>query len=99
MTIDEQLISRLENLARLELSEEERTRLMKDLNNILTMVEKMDELDTENVAPLIYINESEEIHALREDEIAHQVSREDALRNAPKEDGVYFRVPKVIDLK
>ncbi|MDX1940305.1 MAG: Asp-tRNA(Asn)/Glu-tRNA(Gln) amidotransferase subunit GatC, partial [Saprospiraceae bacterium] len=68
MTIDEQLISRLENLARLELSEEERIRLMKDLNDILKMVEKMDELDTENVVPLIYINE--ETQALREDEIA-----------------------------
>ncbi len=97
MTIDEQLISKLEHLARLELSAEERTRLLKDLNNILTMVEKMNELDTQQVPPLIYLNE--QANLLREDEITQQVSREDALRNAPKQDSVYFRVPKVIDLK
>lgn len=97
MTIDEKLISRLEHLARLELSAEERTRLTKDLNNILKMVEKMEELDTTNVEPLIYVND--EVNVLREDNIANQVSREEALHNAPKQDGVYFRVPKVIDLK
>jgi len=97
MTIDEKLISRLEHLARLELSAEERTKITKDLNDILTMVQKMEELDTTNVEPLIYVNE--EVNVLREDTIANQVSREEALRNAPRQDGVYFRVPKVIDLK
>lgn len=95
MTIDEKLISRLEHLARLELSAEERSRITKDLNDILTMVEKMEELDTTNVEPLIYVNE--EVNVLREDAIANQVSREEALRNAPRQDGVYFKVPKVID--
>lgn len=97
MKIDEKLISRLEHLARLELSEDEKAILMKDLNSILTMVEKMEALDTTGVAPLVYVNE--EANALRTDEIKNQVSREDALRNAPKSDGTYFRVPKVIDLK
>ncbi len=97
MTIDEQLISRLEQLARLELSGEEKTRLTGDLNNILTMVEKLQELDTTGVEPLIYINET--VNVLREDEVKNQVSREEALKNAPKSDGTYFKVPKVIDLK
>lgn len=97
MKIDEQLISRLEHLARLELSDAEKTNLMQDLDNILALVEKMNELDTQNVAPLVYVNPIE--NALREDQIENQVNREEALRNAPKQDGVYFRVPKVIDLK
>ncbi len=97
MTIDEKLISRLEQLARLELSPEENERLMGDLNNILAMVEKLQELDTSGVEPLVYINE--EVNLWREDEVAHQVTQAEALRNAPKSDGTYFRVPKVIDLK
>lgn len=97
MKIDEQLISRLEHLARLELSASEKASLMKDLNDILAMVEKMDELDTTGVEPLVYVNEA--ANELRADEIKNQVSRDKALRNAPKSDGVYFRVPKVIDLK
>lgn len=97
MKIDEKLISRLEHLARLELSADEKASLMKDLNNILTMVEKMEELDTTGVEPLVYVNA--EANELRADEIDNQVSREAALRNAPKSDGTYFRVPKVIDLK
>ena len=96
MTIDKQLILRLEHLARLELSEEERSHLQADLNKILEMVEKLQELDTENVAPLTYINE--EVNVLREDEVKHQVDRETALSNAPDRNEAFFKVPKVIDL-
>lgn len=95
MQIDEQLISRLEHLARLELSTEERALIQKDLNNILEMVEKLNELDTKNVDPLVYINE--EGNVWREDQVQHQLSRERALKNAPDADGVFFKVPKVID--
>lgn len=96
MQIDRALISRLEILARLELSEEERERLRHDLNEILVMVEKLQELDLEGVEPLVYV--SEEINRWRSDEVRGQVTREEALRNAPESDGTYFRVPKVIDL-
>ncbi len=96
MKIDKQLISRLEHLARLELSDEEAARLMGDLNNILRMVEKLRELDTSEVEPLVYINE--DVNVLREDIITGQASREEALRNAPEHDGAHFRAPKVIDL-
>ena len=97
MNIDEKLISRLEHLARLELSGEEREKIRKDLNNILEMVEKLNELDTDKVDPLVYV--SEEVDVLRKDHIQHQIDREDGLRNAPKRKGDYFEVPKVIDLK
>ena len=94
MTIDRNLILKLEHLAKLELSEGERTRVTGDLNNILSMVEKLQEVDTSGVEPLVYINE--EVNKLRKDEVKNQVSQEKALSNAPDEDGAYFKVPKVL---
>lgn len=96
MEVDKKLISRLEELARLELSESEREALRKDLNEILGMVEKLQEPDLEGVEPLIHIGEA--LNLWRRDEVTGQVSRADALRNAPDSEGPFFRVPKVIDL-
>lgn len=94
MTIDRNLILKLENLAKLELSETERSKLTSDLNNILSMVEKLQELDTTGVEPLVYVNE--EVNRLREDVISNQVSQDAALSNAPDQNGTYFKVPKVL---
>lgn len=96
MQIDDQLISRLELLARLQLSDAEKDRLKTDLNSILAMVEKLNDLDVDDVEPLVYLNEA--LNRPRKDEVQNQVSREEALRNAPDQDGKFFRVPKVIDL-
>ena len=94
MTVDKQLISRLEHLARLELSEGEKEGILKDLNNILQMVEKMNEVNTDNVEPLVYINDA--VNVWREDKVQGQVSREDALKNAPEKNDEFFKVPKMI---
>ena len=83
-------------MARLELSNEEKDRLLTDLNEILAMVEKLQELETENVEPLIYINE--EINVWRADDVSNQLDRQAALANAPDPDAMFFKVPKVIDL-
>ncbi|MCB0548436.1 MAG: Asp-tRNA(Asn)/Glu-tRNA(Gln) amidotransferase subunit GatC [Phaeodactylibacter sp.] len=96
MQIDKQLISKLEHLARLELSEQEAERLMRDLNNILGMVEKLQELDTSEIEPLVYINA--DVNVFREDVVEGQVGREAALQNAPGHDSAHFKVPKVISL-
>lgn len=96
MKIDKQLILKLEHLARLELSEAERTQLTGDLNNILDMVEQLKEVNTDGVDPLIYITEHSNV--LREDIVKNQVNRIDALKNAPDKNDAYFKVPKVIDL-
>ncbi len=96
MQIDKKLILHLEHLARLELSDKERTQIMGDLNNILNMVEKLQELDTETVEPLIYINN--EVNVLRADEVKYQLGREAALSNAPDRNEAFFKVPKVINL-
>ncbi|MCB0520851.1 MAG: Asp-tRNA(Asn)/Glu-tRNA(Gln) amidotransferase subunit GatC [Lewinellaceae bacterium] len=94
MQIDRTLILKLENLAKLELSDAERESLTADLNKILAMVGKLEELDTTGVEPLVYI--SGEQNSMREDKIDHQASQEQALENAPDHDGQYFRVPKVL---
>ncbi len=94
MKIDQTLVSRLEHLARLELSDDEREGIRKDLNNILEMVEKMNELNTDDVEPLVYINEQSNVW--REDEVKNQVDRTDALRNAPDKNEQFFKVPKMI---
>jgi len=60
------------------------------------MVGKLEELDTEDVEPLVYINE--EVNSLRIDEVKHQLSNEKALKNAPDKDDQHFKVPKVINL-
>ena len=94
MQIDKALISKLEKLARLHLDESERQSIQNDLNNILKMVEKLNEVDTEGQEPLIHI--SNEANVLRPDEIKNQLSRDEALKNAPLHDGQFFKVPKVI---
>ena len=95
MEVNKDLILKLEKLSRLELSETERSAIQKDLGNILGMVDKLNELNTDGVEPLVYISEEE--NTLRDDEIKHQVTREEALKNAPNADGSFFRVPKMIN--
>ncbi|MEZ4984882.1 MAG: Asp-tRNA(Asn)/Glu-tRNA(Gln) amidotransferase subunit GatC [Saprospiraceae bacterium] len=96
MQIDDALIFRLEKLARLQLSAEEREVIKSDLANILTMVEQLQEVDVEGVEPLVYVNAA--YNRLRKDEIQGQVTNEEALASAPDSEGAFFRVPKVIDL-
>mgnify|MGYP000577485230 CR=1 FL=1 len=94
MKIDKNLISKLEKLAQLDLSPKEKQTLERDLNKILDMIDKMNELDTSKVEPLRHI--SPQFNQLREDKIENQVTREDGLSNAPLHDGTHFKVPKVI---
>lgn len=97
MQIDKPLILKLANLARLELSDEESTLIQQDLNAILEMVEQLQDLNTDDVAPLVYLNP--DVNVWRADQVKDQVSRAAALKNAPEQDGTYFTVPKVINLK
>lgn len=95
MTIDETLILRLEKLSRLQLSTEERSKIGKDLNNILGMIEKLADIDTTGVEPLRHI--MEENKPWREDTVQQNTTAADALKNAPNHDESYFKVLKVID--
>ncbi len=94
MTVDEQLIGQLANLAKLEFEAEAKTEIIKDLNRILTFVEQLNEVDTDGIEPLIYLVDD---HPSGRDDIATlQISQDESLQNAPKHDSDYFRVPKVI---
>lgn len=95
MQVNKELISRLEKLARLQLTESERAKFAKDLTGILEMVDKLRELDTRGVEPLSYPTESG--LAWREDQVGGQLTQAEALKNAPQQDGQFFRAPKMID--
>lgn len=94
--IDRALVLKLEHLSRLELTEQEREKISHDLENILKMVDKLNELEVHAIEPLRYLNE-DTLPALRKDEATITITRTSALQNAPAHDGVYFKVPKVMD--
>lgn len=96
MTIDKTLILKLESLSKLDLEADEREQLRQSLNKILTMIDQLNEVPTDDVAPLVYV--SEENNPPREDRVAHQLDRADALRNAPDHNHAFFKVPKVLDI-
>lgn len=93
--MDDQLISNLEKLARLQLDDEERTALAGDLQKILDMVGRLRQLNTDGVEPLVYLSDGQT--TARADEVVGQVTTEAALKNAPSHDDQFFRVPKVIE--
>lgn len=95
MTIDNKMIDHLAHLSRLEFEKEAKDEIIRDLNNILSFVEKLNELDTENVEPLIYM--TDEYNVMREDEVVISLTQQEALKNAPKKDSDYFKVPKVLE--
>lgn len=94
MEVTDELIDKLANLARLQFSSEEKEGLKKDLGQMISFIDKLNELDTEGVEPLLHI--SSRVNVLREDEVEGSVSREEALLNAPEQNGEFFLVPKVI---
>ena len=97
MKIDNDIVDKIAHLARLEFEKEAKEEIIKDMNNMLAFVGKLDELDTSTTEPLIYM--SDEVNVLREDEVKQEITQEEALKNAPKHDSDYFKVPKVIENK
>jgi aspartyl-tRNA(Asn)/glutamyl-tRNA(Gln) amidotransferase subunit C len=94
MEVNDALIDNLSNLARLEFNAAEKEEIRQDLQRMILFVEKLGELDTTGVEPLLHM--SSETNVLREDILQGSVSRESALAVAPVTDGTYFKVPKVI---
>lgn len=94
MKIDNELVTRLAELSKLEFDASETERIKKDLQGIFDLVEKLKEVNVDGVDPLIYM--TEEKNVLRKDVAEGMVSKQDALLNAPQKDSDYFKVPKVI---
>jgi aspartyl-tRNA(Asn)/glutamyl-tRNA(Gln) amidotransferase subunit C len=94
MEVNDELVDKLAHLARLKFDDAEQNEIKNDLQRMITFVEKINELDLENVEPMLYM--TNEINVLRDDKVKPSISRDDALKNAPDHDGIFFKVPKVI---
>lgn len=95
MKITTETLHKIAHLSRLELKPEEEPALIESIESVLSWMEKLDELDTTGVQPLTHI--SSELNVMRADEKPTNLSRRQALHNAPNQDGTYFKVPKVIE--
>jgi len=85
-------------LAHLELNEEETARMAKDLDGILTHIDKLNELDVSGVEPMSQVlYEAEETATLRADVVGEPLTNADALANAPLAGAGMYKVPKVIE--
>ncbi|MEZ4738421.1 MAG: Asp-tRNA(Asn)/Glu-tRNA(Gln) amidotransferase subunit GatC [Flavobacteriales bacterium] len=96
MRIDENTLDRIAELARLDVSDPAtRDALLGDMQRVFDFVEKLNEVDTTGVEPLIFM--TEEMDVLREDVASLEISKQEALKNAPVKDSDYFKVPRVVD--
>jgi aspartyl-tRNA(Asn)/glutamyl-tRNA(Gln) amidotransferase subunit C len=111
MKVSEKDVAYVADLANLELTGEERARMLRDLNSILEYIERLSELDTDKVAPMAQVSDRYGVDESRQgSERFAYASRQDvheglrkslphdvALENAPDSDGTFFKVPKVIE--
>lgn len=111
MKVTEKDVVDVAALANLDLSAEERSGMVRDLNSILDYVDRLNELDTSSVEPMAQVSNrygagepgqgsNQFAHATREDileGLRKSLPQEIALENAPDSDGTFFRVPKVIE--
>jgi aspartyl/glutamyl-tRNA(Asn/Gln) amidotransferase C subunit len=82
-------------LARLELSVQDENRLRTDMDEMLAYVDKLNELDTKNIAPTTQVGEAGT--PMRDDEVTNRPDADAILANAPSRDRNYFKVPKIIE--
>jgi len=111
MKVTDRDVAYVAELANLELTEEERTGMLRDLNSILEYVDRLNELDTSDVPPMAQVSDRSGVdelkqgsarfaYASREDVLEglrKSLPHEEALANAPDADEEFFRVPKVIE--
>jgi aspartyl-tRNA(Asn)/glutamyl-tRNA(Gln) amidotransferase subunit C len=95
MKIDLTTVEKIASLAKLEFNGAEKEAIAKDMNKMLDFVDKLQEVDTEGVKPLIHI--TDEVNVLREDVSKIEITQKEALKNAPKKDSTYFKIPKVLN--
>jgi aspartyl-tRNA(Asn)/glutamyl-tRNA(Gln) amidotransferase subunit C len=95
MEVNDAMVDNLAKLSRLQFNEQEKEIIKTDLQRMIEFVDKLKELDTTGVEPLMHMSDS--VNVLREDKVQGSISREEALKNAPDNDGVFIKVPKVIE--
>ena len=94
MKITDELIDHIAHLSRLEFDGEAKEVIKQDVTNMISFVDQLNTVDTDNVEPLIFMTES--INVLRDDVSKSTVSQEDALKNAANHDSDYFKIAKVL---
>ena len=94
MDINNDLIDHLAHLARLEFNGEEKANIKADLENIISFVDQLQQVNTDGLEPLIYM--TDEVNVLRDDIAVVSITQEEALKNAPNKDSDYFKIPKVL---
>ena len=111
MKVTEKDVAYVADLASLELTEEERSRMLRDLNSIIEYIARLSELNTDSVAPMAQVSDRYGVdesrqgsdrfaYAIREDVkdgLRESLPHDVAVRNAPDTDGTFFEVPKVIE--
>ena len=94
MEVNDELVDQLAHLARLSFKPAEKEEIKNDLQKMISFIEKLNEVDTTGVEPLLFM--TDEVNILREDEVKGSISREAGLFNAPDKGDQFFKVPKVI---
>ncbi len=95
MKITEEIVDHIAHLAKLEFVGDQKKAIIADMQNIISFMDKLSEVPTDNVEPLIFM--SNEVNRLRDDVPEQTITQDQALKNAPKRDSDYFRIPKVLD--
>ena len=95
MTIDLKTIKHISKLSRISVDDEKAKKLVGDMNSIFDFIEKLNELDTDNVEPLTSVAET--TLKLRVDEVKSGNIREQVLKNSPDENEDFFVVPRVVE--
>ena len=95
MTIDLKTVKHISKLARISLDEKKAEKLATDMNSIFEFIEKLNELNTDNVEPLTSVAET--TLKFRSDEVKNQNIREQIIKNSPEDNEDFFVVPKVVE--
>lgn len=95
MQITDAMVEKLAKLSRLSFEDQEKEEIKSDLEKMIAFVEKLNELDTTGIEPLMHISGNKNV--FRADVVEGMCTKEEALKNAPVKDADYFIVPKVIN--
>jgi len=95
MAIDNETVKRVAFLSRLKIENEKIEETKEEFNKIISWIEELNEIDTDEVEPLISVND--EHLRMRDDAVTAGNCREDILKNAPSAEYDYFSVPKVVE--
>lgn len=94
MKVNDELVNKLAYLSRISFSVSEKQSIMADLQRMISFIDKLREVNTDHVEPLLHITEN--VNVQRSDEVKGQLPAREALKNAAFHDNNFFKVPKVI---